>query len=408
MNSKKTKILCASLTLALLLALFPLLNTSVAQAKPKIYVDPKDNIFYTDVTSVGHTFTVSIMAADWAAPGVFSYEFKLSYDNTMLEAVAAEIPVGHWLTPTIKPGNIFIVDGGTINHPQGYVSFAATLLSPEEGKTGAGTIAKVTLKITAAPPAAGKLSCKLELKDVILVDPAAVEIPKANYDVIHGYYEFAAPPPKLYLKVEPSLVTASVVGDEVSITVVINDVEADLKIIGVEFKISFDPSVLSTKPEYMTEGDFFKGFGETFFVAYVEARYVIIGILLLPTEAGTYPPTAKGFPSGSGTLATIKFTAINLPETITEFPLEIAAVIIIDAQLNVVPPRRLEHATLLAPTRPEDLNRDGRVNIQDMAEFAIAFGSYPGHARWNPKADIDKNGKVNILDGVLIAKAFGR
>ncbi|MEM3731329.1 MAG: cohesin domain-containing protein [Candidatus Bathyarchaeia archaeon] len=408
MKFKGNKIFYILTILTLLLALFPIIHTTTAQAKPKVYVEPKDNIFYTDTTSVGYEFTVSIMAADWPEPGVFSYELKLAYDKTMLEATKAEIPDGHWLTPSLKPGNIFIVDGGTINQEAGYVSFAATLLSPEPGKTGQGTIAKVTLKIIKAPPAAGKLSCLLELKDVILVDPAATEIPKANYDLIHGYFEFATPPPKLYLTIEPSLVTASVVGDEVNIAVMIKDVEADLKIIGVELKVSFNPAVLSIAAEDVVEGDFFKQFGGTFSVSAVEGGYVLTSVLLLPTETGAYPPTAKGFPSGSGTLATMKFKAISLPETVTEFPIEIAGVIIIDENLNIVPPRKLERAILLAPTRPEDLNKDGKVNIQDMAIFALAFGSYPGHARWNPKADIDGNGKVNILDGVMIAKAFGK
>jgi hypothetical protein len=41
-----------------------------------------------------------------------------------------------------------------------------------------------------------------------------------------------------------------------------------------------------------------------------------------------------------------------------------------------------------------------------MTIFAKAFGSYPGHPRWNPKADITGNNIVNILDGVIIARAF--
>lgn len=55
-----------------------------------------------------------------------------------------------------------------------------------------------------------------------------------------------------------------------------------------------------------------------------------------------------------------------------------------------------------------DVNDDGVVNIRDMFIFGKAFASYPGHPRWNPKADIDKNGRINILDGVIIAKSFGK
>jgi hypothetical protein len=72
-----------------------------------------------------------------------------------------------------------------------------------------------------------------------------------------------------------------------------------------------------------------------------------------------------------------------------------------------MPYRRLEDAVLIAPTKLQDLNSDGNVNILDMTIFALAFGTTPSSARWNPKADINQDGKVNILDGVIVAKAFG-
>jgi hypothetical protein len=56
---------------------------------------------------------------------------------------------------------------------------------------------------------------------------------------------------------------------------------------------------------------------------------------------------------------------------------------------------------------PEDLNEDGTVDINDIYEAAMAFGSYPGHGRWNEKVDINGDGIVNIKDIVLIAKQFG-
>ncbi|MFZ0966404.1 MAG: dockerin type I domain-containing protein [Candidatus Bathyarchaeia archaeon] len=55
-----------------------------------------------------------------------------------------------------------------------------------------------------------------------------------------------------------------------------------------------------------------------------------------------------------------------------------------------------------------DVNSDGVVDVRDIAIFGKAFGSYPGHLRWNPAADLDGNGIINILDGVIIAKNFGK
>lgn len=53
-----------------------------------------------------------------------------------------------------------------------------------------------------------------------------------------------------------------------------------------------------------------------------------------------------------------------------------------------------------------DLNEDGTVNIVDVTIFAISFGSFPGHERWNARSDLDDNGIVNVLDGVVIARCY--
>ena len=54
----------------------------------------------------------------------------------------------------------------------------------------------------------------------------------------------------------------------------------------------------------------------------------------------------------------------------------------------------------------EDLNEDGKVDILDLAMLCKAYGSYPGHPRWNPKADIIPDGMINVLDVVKIARTF--
>jgi len=55
-----------------------------------------------------------------------------------------------------------------------------------------------------------------------------------------------------------------------------------------------------------------------------------------------------------------------------------------------------------------DINGDGVVNILDIAIVAKAYGSYPGHPRWNPAADLDGSGIVNILDVARVAKDYGK
>jgi len=55
-----------------------------------------------------------------------------------------------------------------------------------------------------------------------------------------------------------------------------------------------------------------------------------------------------------------------------------------------------------------DLNGDGVVNILDLAIVAIAWGSYPGHPRWNERCDLDGNEIINIIDITLVAREYGK
>jgi hypothetical protein len=413
MNIKTIKPLYILLTLAFLINLVPIFHNVACQARKRIYVDPAENEFFTDTTSVGATFTVSIKAADWADPGVFSYQLTFQFDPTLLEATAAEIPDGHWLTPTIKPANLFVVDSGTFDNTLGTVSFSATLLSPELGKTGGGTIATITLKIIDAPAAGQSFTSSLGFKEFIMVNPDAAEIvpkppdPNAVYDVVPGTFLYSTPPPPWYVKVEPHNKTASVIGDTVTIDVKLYEAAVDGKITGVQFRLLY-PDILTTTEDKVSEGPFIKSFGETFFIAFVEPDAqgnpsVIAVVLLLPDETGQH----QHFVEGSGVLTTITFELVEVPEQPTKFPLTLTDVIIVDSESNPVPYRRLEDAEIMAPRKLEDLNEDWKVDILDMATFAVAFGSNPASPRWNPKVDITDDGKVNILDGVLIAKSFG-
>jgi len=61
------------------------------------------------------------------------------------------------------------------------------------------------------------------------------------------------------------------------------------------------------------------------------------------------------------------------------------------------------HVTILA-----DINHDGVVNVQDLVLVKKAIGSYPGHPRWNPDADLDDNKKIDVIDVILTKKNIGK
>jgi hypothetical protein len=113
--------------------------------------------------------------------------------------------------------------------------------------------------------------------------------------------------------------------------------------------------------------------------------------------------------TGSGVLATITFKVVGYGST----------------DINIAGPAFVAYApdgstqdsltatgTTYAGLPPQglatDLNKDGVVNILDIAMAAKAFGSRSGDPHWNPAADIDNNGRIDILDISRIAKDFGR
>jgi uncharacterized protein (DUF2141 family) len=61
----------------------------------------------------------------------------------------------------------------------------------------------------------------------------------------------------------------------------------------------------------------------------------------------------------------------------------------------------------MAATNIYDLNGDGKVDINDLAIASAAFGTAPGHPKWNLKADVNSDGKIDIVDLGLVASHFG-
>jgi hypothetical protein len=112
------------------------------------------------------------------------------------------------------------------------------------------------------------------------------------------------------LAVQPDRYAAIHLGETFDINVTISDVTADLKLVGVEFKLRYNATMLSVVN--VTEGPFMKdpswAFNGTYFLGpKIEEDYVLIGVLLMPHKAvGNY----TAFPEGDGTLATITFEVI--------------------------------------------------------------------------------------------------
>lgn len=114
------------------------------------------------------------------------------------------------------------------------------------------------------------------------------------------------------LEVQPEKYTATQLGETFDINVTISGLNATLKLVAVEFKLRYNATMLSVVN--VTEGPFMKDPSWALNGTYVlgpiiEEDFVHMGILLVPHVGGNW----TAFPEGSGTLATITFSATQRP-----------------------------------------------------------------------------------------------
>jgi hypothetical protein len=337
MNRKIEKLSCLTLTLMIVLSSVMVLSNVAAQTRPKIYIDPPVNEFFTDTTAVRDNFTVTIKASDW--PDLYGYQLKFTYDSSVLQAVNAAIPAGDMFTPTI-PGKVFVVDSGTIT--DGSVTFALSLLAPEPNHSGSGVIATVTLMIIAAPATGETLTSWLQLVDennLIMVNPATgAGYPLDSFDNIPARFSYESPPPPT-----PTLRVSSKAWDNTAadaanrlfnITVSIENLVAEWHAIAFQFRLTFNGALIATKSEWVFAGELVTQFGATFSNATVTPN-VFFGEIILPPWPD--PNELDKWAHGSGALATIQFNATYRAPPAASCDLVLSEVVIIDYQGKDVP-----------------------------------------------------------------------
>ena len=166
MKEEITRIMGKTLPL-LLVSILLIVSAPSVNAHPDavISVDPS----YLEV-DIGETFTVNVNISNVEDPGLYGYELKIYYNDTLLDATDAEYPSGHFLdgaavfeTPPIFEDN--------------YVLIGAIFLGDVPGATGSGVLATFEFNGTSA----GDVS--LEIKGVVLLDPDGIEM---GYSVNDG------------------------------------------------------------------------------------------------------------------------------------------------------------------------------------------------------------------------------
>jgi len=228
-----------------------------------------------------------------------------------------------------------------------------------------------------------------------------------NYPLVKTPWSLQPPLP--LLRVEPESYNASRVDEIFSVNITINDLDLCCCMSSAQIALKYNNTLLEVLD--VVDGPFMREVADAyppfpwgegnwttyyFDVSTYEPDYIVVVLIIL------HPPIwTRIYPEGNGTLATITFKATTGPQA--QCALQLVDTLLYDEWLNGIPHNTVEgYYTILVG----DLNFDGRVDILDISVAAQAFGSYPSHSRWNPKADIDNNGVVNIIDLVKIVQNF--
>jgi hypothetical protein len=186
------------------------------------------------------------------------------------------------------------------------------------------------------------------------------------------------------VRIVPASVESPQVGEQLVITVDIADGDG---VSGYEGTVQFDPTAFRFVS--LEHGSYLSGKLLPISTK-VEENQVSFAQVAIETPAST----------AEGTLVTITFEVLNAKaSTLT------LSDVVIGGFGGVNFPVTIENAEILEPppTRPWDVNGDGRVNILDLTFVASHFGKDDAP----PAADVNGDGRVNILDLTLVASHFG-
>lgn len=310
----------------------------------KLYIDPAAISFGTDTKYVGDTFTVDVKVLE--VTNLYAYEFRLQFEYAKLQLMSAVRPVGHFLEPVLDPLSFFVPVWKTNESLAGawqVAHFGYTLLAPEVAVSGSGLLVTLTFKILVAPDAfSGDINTVFDLFDTKLADNGANVI---AHDAVDGTYNFYyVPPPALhYLSINPAYTViaagAPVVGTIKAffdVYVDVNDLNAAFWIVGIEFKLDYDPTLI----DYIgiAVDPWLDAFGDIYMVPVIEGPGSIhTAVVLMPHSS---PPAHWDFPiSGSGHLVKLSFEVIHQEAFpwYDESPLDLYDAKYADKEANSVP-----------------------------------------------------------------------
>jgi len=287
MQLRERSLFLATLLLVILSAFAFSTKTSTAQSAVVVYVSP-------DTISVapGESFDIAVNIK--RAENVYSWQFSLSWDPTVLEL--QEVSEGNFLNQGIYP-TIF---QDYVDNDGGNVTVVCVLRGQPRSSSasGDGTLATVTfyVKDTGYTP--------LPVYNTELLDYDYYKLPHTSED---GFFQYQATVPFLHVDL-PSFADPLAAGSTFDVNITIADVA---NLYSWMVCLSWDPTVLNATD--IQEGPLLNQNGTqatAFDVTYPEAGTVCVNCTLVSQPIVTA--------SGNGTLATIIFSVERYGDTLLD------------------------------------------------------------------------------------------
>jgi len=317
---------------------------SLVASTPTISVDPS-----ISSAEVGKTFMINIRISD--VIDLYGWEFRLRWNSSLLDVLS--VTEEGFLK---GGGSTFFVNN--INNTLGYMLVDCTLVGNVPGVSGNGILATVEFSVKRQG------GCVLDLYDTKLVNSLEEAI---THTTVDG--DFFA--------LIPSFHDISVTNVTLSKTIIASG------------------SILRIKVIVENLG----GFNETFNLnTYADKDINIIG-----DEITIESQNIEDLPALTSKIIILSWNVTGFAKE--NYTISSKASVVSN-EINITNNVYVDSTVLV--TILGDLNGDGVVDILDIAMVAKAYGSYPGHPKWNPNADLDNSNLIDIIDIAKAAKNYGK
>ena len=274
------------------------------------------------------------------------WDFKLYYPNSILNAT--EIMEGSFLKTAGDTYFMIKEFNDNYNTTHGRIWAACVLQGQGPGATGNGTLATITFKAKSVGNAT------IHLAETDLID-SKMPIGHIPHTTIDG--------------------TIKVSGHDIAVLSV-NPLKT---IVGQGYTMQINVTVAN-------QGDYMETFNVTLYANTTTIETKQITLTSLNSTTITFTWNTAGFAKGNYTIWAYAWPVQG--ETDTDDNTYIDGLVIV--------------------SMAGDLNDDGIIDIRDISTAGRAYGSYPGHPRWNPNADINNDNIIDIRDISTIGRNFGK